>query len=73
MIGNNRLAKTDPLQSQGTKIKLLHVINVPQTICNIHSLVCQTKKKSIRDGHTRIHIGLYIYTCIINESHCGII
>lgn len=60
MIGNNRLAKNDPLQSQGTKIKLLHVINAPQTICNIHSLVCQTKK-SIRDGHTRIHIGLYIY------------
>lgn len=66
MIGNNRLAKTDPLQSQGTKIKLLHVINAPQTICNIHSLVCQTKKKSIRDGHTRIHINLYIYIYMYN-------
>lgn len=50
MIGNNRLAKTDPLQSQGTKIKLLHVINAPQTICNIHSLVCQTQKsQSVMD------------------------
>lgn len=53
MIGNNRLAKkNDPLQTQGRKIKLLHVINAPQTICNFHSLVYQTKKKSIRDGHT---------------------
>lgn len=56
MIGNNRLAKTDPLQSQGTKIKLLHVINAPQTICNIHSLVCQTKKKSQSVMGTREYI-----------------
>lgn len=44
MIGNNRLAKTDPLQSQGTKIKLLHVINAPQTICNIQSRLPDKKK-----------------------------
>lgn len=76
MIGNNRLAKTIHCRRRGRKIKLLHVINAPQTICNIHSLVYQTKKsRSVMGTHAYIQVYIYIrmYTCIINESHSGII